>query len=116
MGVSFEGVIDRDNDTIDVNGSLVPVFGLNNMLGAIPVIGDLLVSQEWEGIFGLTYQATGDINEPQVVVNPLSVLTPGILRRIFEFGGPPEQFGATAAVPAQAVSGGAVDFTPVQTE
>ncbi len=116
MGVSFEGMIDRDNDTMDINGSLVPVFGLNNMLGALPVIGNLLVSQDGEGIFGLTYQARGELSEPQVLVNPLSVLTPGILRRIFEFGGPPEEFGATAAVPAQSASDGAPDSAPVQTE
>ncbi len=91
MGLSFQGVIDRDNDTMDVNGSLVPLFGLNNMLGALPIVGDILVSKEGEGIIGLTYAARGDLDEPQVMVNPLSVLTPGIFRRMFEFGGPPPE-------------------------
>jgi len=116
MGISFEGVIDRDNDTIDINGSLVPIFGLNNMLGALPLVGDLLVSKEGEGIIGLTYQARGDLDEPEVVVNPLSFLTPGILRRIFEFGGPPEQFGAADMAPTQSASEDASGSTPSQTE
>ena len=116
MGISFEGMIDRDLDTIDINGSLVPIFGLNNMLGALPLVGDLLVSKEGEGIIGLTYQARGDLNEPEIVVNPLSVLTPGFLRRIFEFGGPPEQFGATTMAPTQSASEGALGSTPSQTE
>jgi hypothetical protein len=104
LGLSFEGTIDRDNDTIDINGSMVPLFGINSVLGALPLVGDILVSKEGEGIIGLTYQARGDLNEPEVVVNPLSMLTPGIFRRIFEFGGPPEQFGAADVGPAPSVS------------
>jgi hypothetical protein len=100
MGVSFQGMIDRDRDTIDINGSLVPVYGLNSMLGALPIVGDLLVSKDGEGIIGMTYAARGELDEPQVLVNPLSVLTPGIFRRIFEFGGPPAEFGPTAVAPA----------------
>jgi hypothetical protein len=114
MGVSFQGALDRESDTIDVNGSLIPVFGLNNVLGAIPVIGDLLTSNDNEGIIGLTYQARGDVNEPQVLVNPLSVLTPGIFRRIFEFGGAPTV--EEAAPPPQALSDAAKDNGQTQTE
>jgi hypothetical protein len=86
------------------------------MLGALPLVGDLLVSKEGEGIIGLTYQARGDLDEPAVVVNPLSFLTPGILRRIFEFGGPPEQFGAAVVPPAQSASEDASGSAPSQTE
>ena len=35
-------------------------------------------------MFGITYSATGNADQPEISVNPLSVLTPGILRRIFE--------------------------------
>jgi hypothetical protein len=33
---------------------------------------------------GTTYSVSGDADEPEISVNPLSMLTPGILRRIFE--------------------------------
>ena len=89
MGLSFQGVVDRDKDTLNLNGSMAPVFGLNSMLGALPIVGNILTSKEGEGIFGLTYQVRGNLLEPNVAVNPLSMLTPGIFRRIFEFGGPP---------------------------
>jgi hypothetical protein len=60
------------------------------MLGAVPILGDLLISKKGEGIFGLTYAMKGSLNEPSLTVNPLSVLTPGIFRRIFEFDPPKE--------------------------
>jgi hypothetical protein len=62
----------------------VPAFGLNSVLGDIPLLGDVLVSKKGEGVFGVTYSATGDAEHPVISVNPLSMLTPGILRRIFE--------------------------------
>jgi hypothetical protein len=40
----------------------------------------------------------GDIAEPGIMVNPLSLLTPGILRRIFEFG--PSRGAELSSAPA----------------
>ena len=37
-----------------------------------------------EGVFGMTYSINGPAAQPRVGVNPVSALTPGILRRIFE--------------------------------
>ena len=88
IGATFEGMLDRKADKIDVTGTLVPVYGLNSFLGAVPILGDILVSKKGEGIFGLTYAMKGNLSEPNVSVNPLSVLTPGIFRRIFEFDPP----------------------------
>jgi hypothetical protein len=42
------------------------------------------VSRRGEGVFGMTYSINGSAGEPRVGVNPVSALTPGILRRIFE--------------------------------
>ena len=63
---------------------LVPSFGVNSALGGIPIIGDLFVSREGEGVFSLTYSVRGELARAQVAVNPLSAITPGVLRRIFE--------------------------------
>jgi hypothetical protein len=67
-----------------LKGTLVPLFGINSVLGAIPLLGDVLVSKKGEGVFGMTYSISGNADRPNVGVNPLSVLTPGIFRRIFE--------------------------------
>jgi hypothetical protein len=85
IGATFGGTLDRKAEKLDLTGTLVPVYGLNSFLGAVPVLGDLLNSRKGEGVFGLTYAMKGNLNEPALSVNPLSVLTPGIFRRIFEF-------------------------------
>jgi len=86
IGATFTGSYNRDAQKVDISGTLVPIFGLNSVLGQIPVLGNLLVSKKGEGVVGLTYEMKGDIAEPAIMVNPLSLLMPGILRRIFEFG------------------------------
>ncbi|MES2292179.1 MAG: AsmA-like C-terminal domain-containing protein [Pseudomonadota bacterium] len=84
IGATADGYIDRPKNQIALKGSLVPAYGLNSVLGNIPLLGDVLVSKKGEGVFGVTYSATGNADQPKIDVNPLSVLTPGILRRIFE--------------------------------
>ena len=71
-------------DQIALKGTLAPVYGLNSVLGAIPLLGDVLVSKKGEGIIGMTYSVSGDADQPNLSVNPLAALAPGIFRRIFE--------------------------------
>lgn len=99
VGGTFTGSYDRGSKKVDISGTLVPLFGLNSLLGSLPVVGDLLVSKKGEGILGLTYEMKGNIGEPSITVNPLSMLTPGIFRRIFEFG--PSRAGETASAAPQ---------------
>lgn len=103
VGLSGDGYIDRKAKQVDVRGAVAPIYGLNSVLGALPIVGDVLVSKKGEGILGITYEATGELEEPKISVNPLSILTPGILRRIFEGGVPtaPSQ-AKTNPPPAQA--------------
>ncbi|MGH6741143.1 MAG: AsmA-like C-terminal domain-containing protein, partial [Bradyrhizobium sp.] len=84
IGVSAEGYIDRPKNEIALKGTLVPLFGINSALGYIPLLGQLLVSKPGEGIIGMVYSVEGNADEPRVNINPLSMATPGFLRRIFE--------------------------------
>jgi hypothetical protein len=43
-----------------------------------------LSGKEDEGIFAINYNAKGSWKNPVFVVNPLSILTPGIIRNIFD--------------------------------
>ncbi|MGB8601881.1 MAG: AsmA-like C-terminal domain-containing protein, partial [Rhizomicrobium sp.] len=84
VGLTGEGYIDRPQGLIALKGTLVPLYGLNSVLGVIPLLGDVLTSKKGEGIFGMSYTVRGNVEEPSISVNPLSVLAPGILRRLFE--------------------------------
>jgi hypothetical protein len=79
-----DGYIDRPRGTLALKGSLVPACGVNSVLSNIPLLGDLLASKKGEGILSATYSATGNMEQPNISTNPLSMLAPGIFRRIFE--------------------------------
>jgi hypothetical protein len=84
LGITAKGDVNLYSGAMDVNGVLVPSYGLNSLLGNLPILGDLLTSRKGEGVFGITYSVQGPADAPRVGVNPLSAITPGILRRIFE--------------------------------
>jgi hypothetical protein len=83
LGVTVEGAVDLDGETIDLNGVVVPAASTNKVLGDIPVLGRLLTGGEGEGLFAVSYDITGPLGEPEVSVNPLSALAPGFLRGLF---------------------------------
>lgn len=92
IGLTASGQIDRAEDLLDIEGTLVPAYTINSFLGQVPVLGPLIVGREGEGVFAITYGVRGKTDDPTVIVNPLSAIAPGFLRRIFEFGTtlPPE--------------------------
>lgn len=113
IGASADGYIDRPKGQMALKGSLVPAFGLNSIISNVPVLGDILASKKGEGIFGVTYSLSGDAGHPDISTNPLSILTPGILRRIFE-GHIPTAANAPTNVQKkqQAQSGASADGAP----
>ena len=84
LGITVEGEVGLGTKKLDLNGVLVPAYTANSLLGDIPLIGDLLVGDEGEGIVSLGYTVQGPYSAAQVAVNPLSALTPGVLREMFE--------------------------------
>jgi hypothetical protein len=44
----------------------------------------VIVGKKGEGMFALNYAGKGPFSKTQISVNPLSALTPGFLRRIFD--------------------------------
>ena len=84
LGLTTTGYMEGKSGAIEFNGVLVPSFGMNSALGGIPIIGDLVVGRDGEGIFSLTYSISGTLEKANVSVNPLSALAPGVIRRIFE--------------------------------
>ncbi|MEQ8266777.1 MAG: AsmA-like C-terminal domain-containing protein [Parvibaculum sp.] len=104
IGLTMNGQVDRSADVIDMEGTLVPAYTINSFLGQVPVLGPIIVGREGEGIFAITYSVRGKADDPTVVVNPLSAIAPGFLRRLFEFGSTlpsePGSSGQSGAAPA----------------
>ena len=85
IGATMEGLIDYGRDEVSVRGTLVPLYGLNNMFGQIPIVGLFLGGGSNEGLLGITYEVTGSPSNPRPIVNPISAIAPGLLRKFFEF-------------------------------
>ena len=86
VGLTAKGDFDLVTGDTDIGGTLIPAYSLNSFLGKIPLVGGILGSREGEGLIGIGYRVAGDGGDVGVLVNPLSVLTPGVFRRIFEIG------------------------------
>ena len=86
LGGTIDGVVDYARDDVHLRGTLVPLYGPNNLLGQLPLLG-LFLGGEKEGLVGITYEVIGPPGSPQLRINPISALTPGILRKVFEFPG-----------------------------
>jgi hypothetical protein len=85
IGATIEGSIDYNANQVRMSGTFVPVYGLNNMFGQIPIVGLFLGGGSNEGLIGVTYEVVGTPGAPVVRVNPISAMAPGVLRKIFEF-------------------------------
>ncbi|MBE7731711.1 hypothetical protein [Devosia faecipullorum] len=85
VGGTLRGFIHTGSRQYDLVGTYVPLFGLNNMFSQIPLLGPLLGGRDGEGLVGVTFAVRGPLNQPQFLVNPLSILAPGFLRELFEF-------------------------------
>ena len=62
----------------------MPAYAINNLLNKIPLIGQIITGVEGDGIIGVNFEAKGTFENPDYTVNPLSILTPGIIRSIFD--------------------------------
>jgi len=76
LGLSLDGTYALTTRQLDMQGVVSPLYLVNGLIGAI-------FSPRREGLFGFAYQLTGEAENPQVFVNPLSILTPGVFRDIF---------------------------------
>lgn len=84
LGVTVQGVVGRKDPTINLSGNVIPAYILNSLLGNIPILGDLLTGGKGEGLLSASYTVTGHKENPTIGVNPVSILTPGIFKKLFE--------------------------------
>ncbi|HJU31233.1 MAG TPA: AsmA-like C-terminal region-containing protein, partial [Hyphomicrobiaceae bacterium] len=84
VSASMRGKVDFRAQMLDVGGTYVPMSGLMQAPSQIPILGPVLTGPRGEGLFGMTFAIQGPMAKPEVLVNPLSLITPGIFREIFQ--------------------------------
>jgi hypothetical protein len=84
IGATLEGDVDFAKNDVRMRGTIVPLYGINNPIGQLPLVGAFLGGPK-EGLFGFTYQVVGPPGAPILNVNPASGLMPGFLRKFFEY-------------------------------
>lgn len=85
VGATIDGQVDYARDQVRMRGTFVPLYGLNNMFGQIPIVGLILGGGSNEGLVGVTFEVVGSPGQPVLRVNPISAVAPGLFRKIFEF-------------------------------
>jgi hypothetical protein len=101
VGATIEGQLDYLKNEVHMRGTFVPLYGLNNVFGQLPIVG-LFLGGSNEGLVGITYEVVGQPGAPVLRVNPISAVAPGLLRKFFEF---PGSNGATERAPGSGPGG-----------
>ena len=100
LGVTAKGQILRRQSRVALEGTIVPAYVINSLLGQIPLLGRLFSPERGGGLFAATWSMRGPTDDPVVTVNPLAALTPGFLRGIFGIGGGGDGKPVTPTPPA----------------
>lgn len=85
VGGTMRGFIYTKRQEYDLAGTYVPLFGLNSIFQKLPLLGPLLGGRDGEGLVGVTFAVRGALDSPQFLINPASILLPGVFRSLMEF-------------------------------
>jgi hypothetical protein len=92
IGLTTQGFVDLGQDTARLGGVVVPAFALNNLLSNVPLLGPLLTGGKDGGLFAISYQLHGPLDDLKTTINMMSAVTPGALRELFN--APPDALQA----------------------
>jgi Protein of unknown function len=85
IGTTFQGTLYDKRGRMAMTGTFMPAYGLNRLFGELPFVGMILGNGRDRGLIGVTYKLSGNAKSPDLQINPLSVIAPGIFRSIFEY-------------------------------
>ncbi len=84
LGLVMDGSIDRKKKIIDMKGEISPMHLVNALIQKLPIIGNILIGDEGEGMFSIDFSLIGDQDDPEVSSVPLSIIKPRIIERAVE--------------------------------
>lgn len=85
VGATFQGTVRDRRGNMDLTGTFMPAYGLNRLFAELPIIGTILGNGRDRGLIGITFKMNGKFTRPNLTVNPLSIIAPGVFRQIFEY-------------------------------
>jgi hypothetical protein len=75
IGILVNGYANLKDSVIKLSGTLIPAYAINNAIGKVPIVGQLL----GDGVFATSFSVDGKLDNPDTKVYPLSTIAPGIL-------------------------------------
>ena len=86
LGATFQGTLYDKKGNMDMTGTFMPAYGLNRIFGEIPLHRRAARQRPRPRPDRRHLQARRATRiQPELQINPLSVIAPGIFRSIFEF-------------------------------
>ena len=79
LGITVGGTVNRATDDLKLGGVIAPAYSINRFLGKIPLVGNVLAGKDGT-IFAATYDIDGNISDPEIDINSLSMLSPNSLK------------------------------------
>ncbi|HEY7550241.1 MAG TPA: AsmA-like C-terminal region-containing protein [Hyphomicrobiaceae bacterium] len=83
MSATMSGRVDFRTRKVRLTGTFTPLAAVNKMFSDVPIFGDLIAGPKREGVFAWNFGVQGGLENPQIVVNPISGLAPGFTREAF---------------------------------
>ena len=83
-GLTLQGDIDFQRGSLRLAGSYMPASAFDSLLGKIPLLGQTVFAGGRAGLIGVSFRLSGPIQDPALTINPLSIVAPGIFRKLFE--------------------------------
>jgi len=83
------GIIDYVQNDMHLRGTIIPVYGLNNLpnaiIGEVPVFGDVLgglLGGKNGGLVAVSFDVVGPPSHPNLRFYPGTVFVPGVFKQI----------------------------------
>ena len=82
FGVTSKGKIDLRKQYINLGGSIVPAYKINNLLGIkdIPILGRFITGGRDKGLVSASYKLNGNLDAVKLSFNPLTIILPSFFK------------------------------------
>ncbi len=73
LGVTASGWVELKQKQLQLKGVVIPLSKLNNIVGKIPLLGQVVVGKDGNGIMAVDYTVTGTLSEPEASIRKESL-------------------------------------------